>query len=69
MRVSSCDTIIIAERNMEEPSWEQSHEGFSFAQMEVIVLGYRRVSYPEQIWYILRYKLRDLFRKEDRRAK
>ena len=54
---------------MEEPSWEQSREGYSFAQMEVIVLGYRRVSYPEQIWYILRYKLRDLFRKEDRRAK
>ena len=32
-------------------------------------MGYRKVSYLEQIWYILRYKLREFFRKEDKRAK
>lgn len=31
---------------------------------EVIVMGYRKVSAIEQIWYILRYKFRELFRKE-----
>ena len=43
--------------------------GFFHAQTEVIVVGYRRVSYAEQIWYIIRYKLRQLFRKEDSSAK
>lgn len=28
-------------------------------------MGYRKVSYAEQIWYIVRYKLRQLLRKED----
>lgn len=32
-------------------------------------MGYRKVGYLEQVWYILRYKLRQLFRKEDTRAK
>lgn len=32
-------------------------------------MGYRRVSYLEQLWYILRYKVHGLFRKEDPRAK
>ena len=31
-------------------------------------MGYRKVSYVEQIWYILRYKVRQLLRKEDNRA-
>lgn len=31
-------------------------------------MGYRKVSYLEQVWYILRYKLGELFRKEDSRA-
>ena len=43
--------------------------GFFHAQTEVIVVGYRRVSYTEQIWYIIRYILRQLFRKEENRAK
>lgn len=43
--------------------------GFSYAQTEVIPMGYRKVSYAEQIWYIVRYKLRQLLRKEDKRAK
>ena len=30
---------------------------------------YRRFSYLEQLWYILRYKFRELWRKEDARAK
>lgn len=32
-------------------------------------MGYRKVSYAEQIWYIVRYKLRQLLRKEKRSAK
>ena len=43
--------------------------GCSYAQTEVIPMGYRKVSYAEQIWYIVRYKLRQLLRKEDKRAK
>ena len=43
--------------------------GFFHAQTEVIVVGYRRVSYKEQIWYIIRYILRQLFRTEENRAK
>ena len=63
------DIIIIAKENTERPSWEKSCEGFSNAQTEVIPMGYRKVSYAEQIWYIVRYKLRQLLRKEDKRAK
>jgi len=63
-----CDIITIAKikRNglMGAISW-----GFSYAQTEVIPMGYRKVSYAEQIWYIVRYKLRQLLRKEDKRAK
>jgi len=32
-------------------------------------MGYRKVSYLEQIYYILRYKLRQFLKKEDKRAK
>lgn len=32
-------------------------------------MGYRKVSYAEQMLYVLRYKLRQLFRKEDTSAK
>lgn len=42
--------------------------GFSYARTEVMEMGYRKVSYVEQIWYILRYKVRQLLRKEDNRA-
>ena len=68
MRVLPSDIITIAKiiRNslMGVISW-----GFSYAQTEVIPMGYRKVSYAEQIWYIVRYKLRQLLRKEDKRAK
>ena len=68
MRVLPSDIITIAKkiRNglMGAISW-----GFSYAQAEVIPMGYRKVSYAEQIWYIVRYKLRQLLRKEDNRAK
>ena len=43
--------------------------GFSYAQTEVIPMGYRKVSYAEQIWYILLYKFRHRRRKEDKSAK
>ena len=42
--------------------------GFSYARTEVKDMGYRKVSYMEQIWYIIRYKVRQLLRKEDNRA-
>lgn len=32
-------------------------------------MGYRKVSCAEQIWYIVRYKLRQILRKEKRSAK
>ena len=54
---------------MNEPLREQSRRGFFYAQMEVMYVGYRKVSYMEQIWHILRYKLRQLLRKEDDSAK
>ena len=43
--------------------------GFFYARKEVSPMGYRKVSYLEQIWYILRYKFRTRRRKEDKRAK
>ena len=43
--------------------------GFSYAQKEVFPMGYRKVSYLEQIYYILWYKLRQFLKKEDKRAK
>lgn len=43
--------------------------GFSYAQTEVMAMGYRKVGYMEQVWYIFRYKLRQLLRKEDTDAK
>ena len=68
MRVLPSDIITIAKiiRNSLTGviSW-----GFSYAQTEVIPMGYRKVSYAEQIWYIIRYKLRELLRKEERNAK
>ena len=54
---------------MNEPLREQSRRGFFYAQMEVMCVGYRKVSYMEQILYVLRYKLRQIFRKEDSGAK
>lgn len=68
MRVLPYVIIIIAKkiRNglMGAISW-----GFSNAQKEVFPMGYRKVSYLEQIWYILRYKFRTRRRKEDKCAK
>ena len=43
--------------------------GFFYAQTEVVCVGYRKVGYMEQLWYVLRYKLRQLFRKEVADAK
>ena len=68
MRVLPSDIITIAKiiRNglTRVISW-----GFSYAQTEVIPMGYRKVSYAEQIWYIVRYKLQQLLRKEKKSAK
>ena len=55
--------------NKDEPSREQFRGGFSYAKTEVKCMGYRKVGYMEQLWYVLRYKLRQLFRKEDTGAK
>lgn len=49
--------LIMAKENTERPSWEQSCEGFSYAQKGVVTVGYRKVGYLEQVWYILKYKL------------
>lgn len=43
--------------------------GLFLCPKEVCHMGYRKVGYLEQIWYILRYKFRQLWRKEDHNAK
>lgn len=57
------DNVILAKENTEQPSQEQSCGGFSYAQMEVIDVGYRKVGHLEQVWYIIKYKLGELFRR------
>ena len=42
---------------------------FLCPKTEVVCVGYRKVGYMEQLWYVLRYKLRQLFRKEVADAK
>ena len=37
--------------------------GFSYAQKGVLYMGYRKVGYLEQVWYIIKYKLGELFRR------
>ncbi len=37
--------------------------GFSYAQKGMIHMGYRKVGYLEQLWYIVKYKLGGLFRR------
>ena len=37
--------------------------GFSYAQKGVITVGYRKVGYLEQLWYILKYKMGELLRR------
>ena len=37
--------------------------GFSYAQKGVVCVGYRKVGYLEQLWYIVKYKLGGLFRR------
>ena len=43
--------------------------GFSDAPKEVFPMGYRKVSYLEQVWYILLFKIKHPRRKEDKCAK
>ena len=57
------DMIQSAKKKQEQPSREQSREGFSYTQTEVIDVGYRKVGYLEQAWYIVKYKLTQLFRR------
>ena len=56
-----------------EIEYEQPHGsdpvGLFLCPKEVCCMGYRKVGYLEQIWYILRYKFRELQRKEDHNAK
>jgi len=61
--------ITIAKQHTERAFAGEILRGFFHAQTEVIQMGYRKVSALEQIWYILCFKLREIFRKEDNRAK
>jgi len=47
---------------------ESNLMGLFLCPKEVFPLGYRKVSYLEQVWYILRYKFQHRRRKEDKRA-
>jgi len=38
-------------------------QGFSYARKGVVQMGYRKVGYLEQVWYIIKYKLGEVFRR------
>jgi len=38
-------------------------QGFSYARKGVVQMGYRKVGYLEQLWYILKYKLGELLKR------
>ena len=44
---------------MERPLQGHPCRGFFYGG----IMGYRKISYAEQVWYILKYKLRELFHK------
>lgn len=37
--------------------------GFSYARKGVVQMGYRKVGHLEQVWYIIKYKLGEVFRR------
>lgn len=51
--------IIMDTENTERPPQGHPCGGFSIGG----IIGYRKISYAEQVWYILKYKLRELFHK------
>lgn len=63
-----CDILIIAEQNKKSLHGSDPVGAFPMSKGGV-QMGYRKVGYLEQIWYILRYKFRQHRRKEDTRAK
>lgn len=55
--------IIIMRRKYGTASREQSCGAFLMPGKECLCMGYRKVSYIEQVWYIIKYKLGALFRR------
>jgi len=44
-------------------SQEQSCGAFLMPRKECLCMGYRKVGYLEQLWYILKYKLGELLKR------
>lgn len=59
MRVPKSDNIIL-ERKTERASAEQSTGAFAIPERRK-TMPYRKVTYREQMWYIIRFKLREIF--------
>lgn len=55
--------IIIMRRKYGTASREQSCGAFLMPGKECLCMGYRKVSYIEQVWYIIKYKLGERFRR------
>lgn len=56
--------IIIMRGKYGTASREQSCGAFLMPGKECLCMGYRKVSYIEQVWYIIKYKLGELFRRK-----
>jgi len=63
MRVCSYDIIIMAKDHRRTASQEQSCGAFLMPRKECLCMGYRKVGYLEQLWYILKYKLGELLKR------
>ena len=55
----SYDIIIMDTENTERPPQGHPCGGFSIGGN----MGYRKVTYTEQLWYIIKYKLQQVFRR------
>lgn len=62
MRVPKCANIIL-ERKTERASAERSTGAFAIPERRK-TMPYRKVTYREQVWYIIRFKLRELFHRK-----
>ena len=61
MRVPKSDNIIL-ERKTERASTEQSAGAFAIpTRKKDPPVPYRKVTYREQMWYIIKFKLREMF--------
>lgn len=58
-----CGIIIMDKENTESLRGDLPAEAFLMPGERRSCMGYRKVGYLEQLWYILKYKLGELFRR------